>query len=167
MSASFLRSASSDPAVIEAISSGEWDIVVLQGQEISQSHSITYSQEEGTALAELAIGSGARPLFFAEWPRKGIHETEYIEGIYDEMGAKSGAKVIPVGRAWDLFLTDVPDHPLWASDGNHADADGAFLAAATIAYFIAGPEAPLTTDPAHDHFLRTARETIESYSADR
>ncbi len=166
MSAGFLRIAANDVAITDAIGSGDWDIVVLQGQEISQSHSIAYSQEEAVALAELAIESGARALLFSEWPRKGIDETEYIEKIYDEIAEASGAEVVPVGRTWDLYLADLPDNNLWASDGNHSNSDGAFLAAATLAHVIAGPDAGLTTATALEHFLRTARLTVESYFAD-
>jgi hypothetical protein len=166
LSAGFLRVAGQDISITEAVASGEWDIVVLQGQEISQSHTIAYSQDEAIALAKMAIAAGSRPLFFSEWSRKNIDETQYIEGIYIEMADKAGAEVIPVGRAWDLFLVDQPDYPLWSSDGNHSSPDGAFLAAATIAYFIAGSETELTTEPSLQPFLDTALITIEDYMGD-
>jgi len=159
----FLRLANQQSSVIEAIASGDWDVVVLQGQEISQSHSIAYSTAEAVSLAELAIESGARPVFFSEWSRQGINETEYIEGIYRQIAGTAGAEVIPIGRAWDRFLADNVDYPLWAIDGNHASPDGAFLAAATIVYFLAGPDTDLTTESELTGLLATARLTIESY----
>ncbi len=164
--AAFLRVASQDTSIIEAIASGDWDVIVLQGQEISQSHTITYSQDEAVALAELAIAAGSRPLFFSEWRRKSADETGYIEGTYDEIAEKADAEVVPVGRAWDLFLTTEPEYPLWSSDGNHSSADGAFLAAATIAYFIAGPGADLTAESNLAPFLEVAQITIEDYLGD-
>lgn len=114
----------------------------------------------------MAIAAGSRPLFFAEWRRRSVDETEYIEGIYDEIAEKAGAEVIPVGRSWELFLTAEPEYPLWSSDGNHSSAEGAFLAAATIAYFIAGPGADLTIEPGLDPFLNMAQITIEDYLSD-
>lgn len=163
ISAGFLRTASKDPAVIDAIASGRWDLVILQGQEISQSHSIAYSQVEAIALAEQANDAGSRPLFLAEWSRQDIDETEYIEGIYEEMAKEADAGVIPVGRSWERFLQGQPAYKLWAVDGNHSAPDGAFLAAATIAYFIAGTDIELHTGPGREFFLEAARLTIENY----
>ncbi len=165
LSASFLRNAAGDEDITNVLASGVWDVVVLQGQEISQSHTIAYSQEEAVTLAQLAKDAGARPLFFAEWRRRAVEETAYIEGIYDEIAEKSGAEVIPVGRTWDRFLSLNPDHPLWATDGNHSSADGAFLAAATIAYYIAGPDAPLTAPAGLESLLDVSRSTVKDYVA--
>lgn len=159
----FLRVASQNPAVLDAIAEGSWDIVILQGQEISQSHSIEYSRSEAVALAELAAESGARPLLFSEWSRRDIDETSYIKNIYSGIAAMADAEVIPVGRAWDRLLADDPAALLWAADGNHSSAEGAFLAAATIAYFIAGPAAEMVGEPDLQPLLETARMTIAEY----
>ena len=158
----FLRTALDNSAIVSAVSSGDWDLVVLQGQEISQSHTIDYSTAEAVALAHMAESAGAQALFFAEWSRRGVDETEYIENIYANIAERSDAAVIPVGRSWDRLLADRSNYELWAVDGNHAASDGALLAAATIAFFIAGPDAPITTT-GDDHrlLLEAARLTIE------
>lgn len=160
LGSSFLRDAVANPRVIAEIESGAWDVVVLQGQEISQSHTIVYSRSEAISLAEMAIAAGSRPLFFAEWSRRGIDETDYIEAIYAAIAETAGAEVIPVGRTWDHFLDDYPDHELWAPDGNHASEDGAFLAAATIASFIAGPDATISVEPGREAMLTTAQDVV-------
>ncbi|NND04476.1 MAG: hypothetical protein HKN91_17005 [Acidimicrobiia bacterium] len=159
----FLRMALNQSDITEAIASGTWDIVVLQGQELSMSHSTLYSQDEPVALARLVIDSGSRALFFSEWKQEGVEETAYIEDIYQQMAAKAGAEVIPIGRAWDRYLAGKPDHPLWSNDGNHSSPQGAFLAAAAIAYYLAGPNANLRTTPDLKPFLEPARLAVADY----
>jgi hypothetical protein len=163
LGADFLRTGRESSSITEAVASGEWDIVILQGQEISQSHTISYSTAGAVGLASLASQAGARPLFFSEWKRQGIDETEYIEDIYRGIAEQASAEVIPVGRAWDRVLADDPAAALWSRDGNHSSPEGAFLAAATIAYFIAGPDADLRTDSALEQLLTAAQLTIEDY----
>ena len=166
LKAGFLRMAMDRPDITTEISSGDWDVVILQGHEISMSHSTRYSQKEPVALARLAVEAGSRALFFAEWKRDGTDETAYIEDLYNELAAKSGAEVIPVGRSPDRFLTDNPEAGLWSKDGNHASQEGAFLAAATIAYYLLGPEADTSTSPDQSQILTPAQEAIRIYLED-
>ncbi len=159
----FLRVALQNSSVIDAITEGSWDIVILQGQEISRSHTVDYSRFEAIELAQLVAESGARPLFFSEWSRREIDETAYIENIYAGIAAMADAEVIPVGRSWDRYLKSEPGALLWADDGNHSSAEGAFLAAATIASFIAGPDAKLATAADREPLLEAARLTVIEY----
>lgn len=163
LSASFLRRAMERPDITEEISSGNWDVVILQGHEISMSHSTRYSQEEPVGLARLAIEAGSRALFFSEWKRKGIDETAYIEDLYQELAAKSGAEVIPIGRSWDRFLAEKPEAELWLKDGNHASEQGAYLAAAAITYYLAGPDAEIEATTENAGLLAPAQEAIRAY----
>jgi hypothetical protein len=48
------------------------------------------------------------------------------------MADAAGVRVAPVGRAWDLALSQRPDLPLHAADGNHQTALGAFLTACVL-----------------------------------
>ena len=164
LGAEFLRLAAADDRIVSTVGSGGWDVVVLQGQEISQSHTVDYSRTEAIGLAQEAVSAGARAMFFAEWSRRDVDETEYFETIYREMAEVAGADVIPVGRAWDRFLTAHPGYPLWATDGNHSSSEGAFLAAATIAYAIAGPDAAFIAGADLEPLLDAARLTIEARS---
>jgi len=163
LKAGFLRMAMDRPDITEEVSSGDWDIVILQGHEISMSQSTRYSQKEPVALARLALDAGSRALFFSEWKREGVEETKYIESLYREMAAKAGAEVVPIGRSWDHFLSDHPDHELWNKDGNHSSPDGAYLAAAAIVYYLVGPDADLTAAPDQAPFLGPARSAIAEY----
>lgn len=155
----------------EIIRSGGWDYIVLQGQEISMSHKYDYSKAEAISLAKLGIESGAKVLLFSEWKRRNIEETEYIEAIYRHIAKESGAEVVPIGRAWDRALKQKPKLELWSGDGNHSQAAGAYLAAATIACWIAEEGAPmkkgrepiqLSEDDAH-WLLAVARDEVISY----
>jgi len=118
--------------VRSAVSSGRFDAVVLQGQSISMSHKYNYSNKEAIELAKVARQNGAKAYLFAEWPRKGIDETAYIEGIYRKIADASGAQIIPVGRVWDAVLREQKNLRLWADDGNHASPLGSRVAAYAI-----------------------------------
>lgn len=120
------------PQVRNAITSGRFDAVVLQGQSISMSHKYTYSNKEAIELAKVARQNGAQAYLFSEWPRRGIEETAYIEGIYKKIADASGAKIIPVGRVWDAVLREQRNLRLWADDGNHASPLGSCVAAFAI-----------------------------------
>lgn len=121
-----------DPQIRNAVSSGRYEIIVLQAQAISTSHRFTYSNKEAIALAKEGKQAGAKVFLFSEWPRRGVDETTYIEGIYKKIADASGAKIIPVGRVWDAVLREQKGLPLWAQDGNHASALGSRVAAYAI-----------------------------------
>lgn len=125
---------------LPAIRNGRFTHVVLQAQKISMSHQFDYSKKEGIMLAKEAERYGARAIFFSEWPRRGIDETRYIYNIYAGMANKSGAEVAATGHAWDMALQREPKLELWATDGNHSALPGAYLAALTIYFVIAGPQ---------------------------
>ncbi len=143
-----LKQLEGNTIVDEKIKSGGWSYVVLQGQEISMSHKYTYSTETAVHLAKIAKASGAKVLLFAEWPRKGIDETEYIYNIYAGIAKNSGATVVRVGHVFDEVLKKNPKINLWSPDGNHSSPSGAYLAACTFYFAISGVEAKKPTAPA-------------------
>lgn len=134
----FLEDLAKTKRVVDTIRTGKWNYVVLQGAKLSSSHNFNYSQDGAIALARLALQSGAKPMLFAEWPRKGWNETDYILGVYAKIKAASGAFIIPVCRGWDLALSQVPTLNLWATDGNHSSLLGAYLASGVIYYWLSG-----------------------------
>jgi hypothetical protein len=80
-----------------AIRSEKWDVVVLQGAQVSSSHKDRYSQAKAISLANLALSRKSRVLLCAEWPRRGWDETQYQLGVYREIqaGAK-GSVIVPI-----------------------------------------------------------------------
>lgn len=136
----FLRTLYSNPSVRDKIAKGDWDYVVLQGQEISMSHKYEYSKTGAIALAKLAKSAGAKVLLFAEWSREGIDESDYIYDIYKNIAKESGAEVVPIGYSFDRALAKDSSLKLLLEDGNHASHFGGLLASLTIYYWISGTE---------------------------
>ncbi len=153
--------------VKQKLNSGKYKFVVLQGAGISSSHKYRYSQAGGIALSKRAHANGANVILYAEWPRRGWNETEYILDCYREIARESPAEIAAVGRAWDLALKNNPKLNLWADDGNHCTASGAFLASQVLARLIAGdveqrPKwAPASMPEAEANELRTAAYSIK------
>jgi hypothetical protein len=133
------------PQYRQEIESQPWKYVVLQGQKISASGRFDYSRKEGIDIAKLARSRGAEVLFFSEWGLQNVEgDGARTEKIYQEMARAAGVGLVPVGRAWDLALAGRPDLPLYAPDGNHQSAVGAFLTACVLAGRLTGESpAPL------------------------
>ncbi len=166
MTGAHLDDIEKQPKVRTAIDGGKWTHVVLQGAMISSSHKYEYSQAAGIALAARAKRAGAKALLFAEWPRKGWAESDYIFQHYEIIRKAAGGDVLPICYAWDEVLKTQPKLELWSTDGNHANMTGAYLAACTIAYWIAGPDsslkhAPRRVDPqTAAALMQTARAAV-------
>ena len=126
------------PKVVNLIAKGGWDVVVLQGAQISMSHSRDYPQDGTVELAKLARRSGSRALYFAEFPRRGVDETNYIFGVYQKDAAESQAEVVPIGHIWDEVVRKVPGIRAWMADGNHETPTGAFIVAYGFYVWLAG-----------------------------
>jgi len=143
---SFLESADTSP-IHRKIANGKWSHVVLQAQKLSSSHRYRYSTKEAIHLAQAGKAAGAQVLLFAEWPRRGIDETDFILAVYGEIAKASGAKIISVGGAWDAAIKSEPKLDLWQADGNHAKPLGSYLAALSLSRAIGDPEMKATANP--------------------
>ncbi len=121
------------PDVETAIKSEKWDVVILQGAQVSSSHKYRYSQAKAIGFANLAISRKAKVLLCAEWPRRGWDETQYQLGVYREIqvGAK-GSIIVPICEVWDASQAKLGGIDLWQGDGNHANLKGSFLSACAI-----------------------------------
>ena len=133
--------------VRDTIDDGKLTHVVLQATKMSSSHKYEYTKEPGIALVNRAKKAGAKPLLFAEWPRRGWDEADYILGQYEAIRTKAGGEVVPVCRAWAEAVRADPSLDLWAPDGNHAKPLGTYLAACAIALAIGGNKAELAHVP--------------------
>jgi hypothetical protein len=132
-SCGFLEDAAGNAELRRAIESKSWGHLVLQAQKESMSGKYVYSRAEGIELAKLGRAHGMKVTFYAEWGVKGsAGHAERIERMYSEMATASGARVAPVGRAWDRALSDRPTLPLHDPDGNHQSSLGAFLTASVL-----------------------------------
>ncbi len=127
------------PDVETAIRSEKWDVVVLQGAQVSSSHKYRYSQAKAISFANLALSRKAKVLLCAEWPRRGWDESQYQLGVYREIqaGAK-GSIIVPICEVWDASRAKLGGIDLWQADGNHANVKGSFLSACAIYRYLTG-----------------------------
>ncbi|MBS1723695.1 MAG: hypothetical protein JSS66_12160 [Armatimonadetes bacterium] len=148
-------------AVFQKIQNGHWDIVVLQGAQVSSSHKYKYPQDGAVTLAKASLKAGARVLLYVEWPRRGWDESEFTLDVYREIRAEAkGSEVVPVCNAWNMLLGRDKDWDLWAGDGNHTNLPGSYLASCVLATWIDGPAAKFTWEPKGiGDFGAIARET--------
>lgn len=145
VSGAILNTIADDPAAKQHVRSGTYEVIVLQGAQMSSSHKYRYSQAKGTDLARVAHLQKARIIYFSEWPRRGWDETEFILGHYREIASHAPGEIVAVGRGYDRALTELPKLQLWMSDGNHASLAGAFLASQMLARVIGKIDKPKDT----------------------
>lgn len=114
----------------EAISSGEYDIVVLQG---SSSEAVKKKEEflkYSKKLSDLVKASGSKPYLYVPWPPKKIPQfQETITESHQQASKESDCGLVMVGEAWKLAKTLRPDIQLFLPDGSHPTDLGAFLTA--------------------------------------
>ena len=142
ISCGLLQDIGQNAQVHNAIKTGKFDVVVLQGAGLSQSHKYVYPTDGAITLAKLAKEYEARVLLFAEWSRAGIDETPYTLGVYGAIAKAARAEIVPVCKAFDQARKKDPSLALLSSDGIHANQVGAYLASCTLATAI-DPKAPL------------------------
>ena len=128
----FLESFANHQRILNSIKSGQWDVLVLQGQKISMSGRYKYSTDAAKKLAKIAEDAGTRVVWFCEWARLDVEETERIENVYFEIVQTDNERLSAIGRVWESLLKENPELVLHASDGNHAVPQGSFVAAMTL-----------------------------------
>lgn len=134
----FLEERLDDAQTMALLRGQRWSYVILQAQKYSTSGQFEYSTEEARELIRISREQGAVPVLFPEWPRRGIDETLRIYDLHASIAQAEPACVAPIGQAWDLALARDPSLVLHASDGNHSEPAGAFLAALVLYATITG-----------------------------
>jgi hypothetical protein len=143
----------------ERIASGDFDVVVLQGQSLEPVLFTNFPYYAGL-FADLVDDVGARAVWFATWARRagdpiyseglGFQTPDemsgWLEGAYRNVAYPHGAFVARVGAAWQLALAELPGINLYADDGSHPSAEGTLLAACVILQGLTG-QAPRVPDP--------------------
>ncbi|MBI5353311.1 MAG: hypothetical protein HZB50_11785 [Chloroflexi bacterium] len=119
-------------STLDTISSGKWDVVVLQEQ---SQNSVTdyYNFYEYAQKLNLEIeNSGAETILFMTWERPDSVQygitTQKLYNAYTALGEQLGIKVAPVGLAFANALKERPDIKLYIDDG-HPTSQGTYLAA--------------------------------------
>ncbi len=120
---------------VEAIRSGDYDTVVLQGYIPGiATHSVTSFLEYARLLDQAVRESGAQTVFFMTWPQ-GQHDWATLDDIvaaHRQIAEETGAKIAPAGVAFAMAQAGRPDLQLISDDEIHATWEGAYLAAATV-----------------------------------
>ena len=139
---------------LELISSGEFDVVVLQEQSMapaSANHADTVVRVNGVVLASRAVAAQSQVVLFQTWAHRdgnseighGSYESMQIAlaATYSEVATAVAGRVAPVGAAWWIARAERPDIVLYEPDGSHPSEAGSYLAAAVIASTVSGVDA--------------------------
>lgn len=115
---------------VSLIESGQFDAVVLQDhsrRSIDAPDSLLYF---GTRLAEKIKASGAQVYLYLTWAREwDPYMQDPIVREYTRLAEASGARIVPVGLAWQRARQLRPGFPLYDDDGSHPSPLGTYLSA--------------------------------------
>jgi hypothetical protein len=135
-----------DEATLRLLRSRHWDVVVMQAQNYSLSGTTAYPNDGSVSLVRSVRVRDALPILFAEWPRRGIDETQIILDAYRAIARREPACLPPIPETFDHALAQDPRLRLLASDGNHSTAAGAFLASLILYATISGEDVAALPD---------------------
>jgi diadenosine tetraphosphate (Ap4A) HIT family hydrolase len=140
----FLADRLIDKVTQKTLDAKAWTHVILQAQKYSSSGRYYYPTDAAEEWIRRVRQSGATPILFPEWARRGNNEEgQRIYELHLQIAARESACVAPVGFAWQLAQLANPSIRLHARDGNHSNANGALLTAFVLYQAITG-------DPATD-----------------
>ncbi|MFO0808585.1 MAG: hypothetical protein U0746_08180 [Gemmataceae bacterium] len=113
-----------------AIREGKYDCVVLQEQSTLPIKSAV-RMHESVRLFDAAIReAGAKTVLYMTWARRHTPDSQQaITDAYTSIGRELGATVVPVGVAWQQFLTKHDEPTLHDKDDSHPTLAGSYLAA--------------------------------------
>ena len=124
-------------STLNSITSGNWDMVILQEQSTRPVEEPEMMYQYATLLDEVITGAGAETGFFMTWAR--AYDPPMIEPLalaYNTIGDQLDALVTPVGRAFQLALETDHNLELHVGDGSHPNQEGTYLAACTFYAFL-------------------------------
>ncbi len=138
---------------MEHIQTGGYHVVVLQDQSLRP-----VTDPEGTirdvgSLCEPIRAAGAEPILFLTWARERVPQMQQkLTEAYQKAAQIHGARVVPVGAAWEMARRLRPTLALYSEDGSHPSSLGTYLSACV--FFAALTEGsamglthhPVTTD---------------------
>jgi uncharacterized protein DUF4886 len=114
----------------KAIASGGYDYVVLQEQSTLPLKNANRMAENVCLFDELIQRAGSKTVLFMTWARQHMPESQKaIADAYNSIGEERGAIVIPVGLAWQNFLSQYDQPVLHDRDQSHPTLAGSYLAA--------------------------------------
>jgi hypothetical protein len=130
----------------EAIAAARYDYVVLQEQSTLPVKNAARMRENVLLFDDVIKASGARTALYMTWARE--HEPQNqqaIADVYRSVGSEIGATVVPVGLAWQRFLSKHSSPALHDRDRSHPTPAGSYLAACVF-YSVLFGESPVAID---------------------
>ncbi len=115
---------------LKAIEEGKYDSVVLQEQSTLPVKNAGRMHENVRLFDEAIKATGAKTALYMTWARRHAPEAQQaITDAYTSIGRELGAKVVPVGLAWQRFLRKHDQPVLYDRDQSHPTLAGSYLAA--------------------------------------
>jgi hypothetical protein len=115
---------------LKAIKDGRYDSVVLQEQSTLPIKNAKRMHENVQLFHEAIKAAGAKTILYMTWARLHAPESQQaITDAYERIGRDLGATVVPVGLAWQRFLSKYDEPALHDKDQSHPTLAGTYLAA--------------------------------------
>jgi hypothetical protein len=126
-----------NPAVIEALAGGRWDVAVMQEQSTRPVTDPLLMYAYADSLGDLAAASGTAPAFLMTWARRNDPEMlGDLSAAYSWAAGLSGALVAPAGEAFRRSEMENPDILLYEPDDSHPSRHGTYLAVCVLYTFL-------------------------------
>jgi len=114
----------------KAIATGEYNYVVLQEQSTLPVKNAARMAENVRLFDEPIKRADSKTVLYMTWARQHMPETQQaIADAYYTIGEELGAIVVPVGVAWQNFLSKHDQPLLYDRDQSHPTLAGSYLAA--------------------------------------
>jgi hypothetical protein len=114
----------------QAIQDGGYDRVVLQEQSTLPVKNAQRMHENIRLFDEVIKAAGAKTTLYMTWARRTAPESQQtITDAYVGIGRELAATVVPVGLAWQRFLSKHDQPVLHDRDQSHPSPAGSYLAA--------------------------------------
>jgi hypothetical protein len=127
---------------VARIREGNWDYVVLQehseGPLDDRDSFFKYARLFDADVTRV----GAKTVFFMTWAKKHQPQRQAaIAAAYNDLARELGARVVPVGLAFQAALAERPSLKLYDADGKHPSEAGSYLTACCFYSFFYGKSA--------------------------
>jgi hypothetical protein len=127
----------------QLIREGNWSYVILQEQSqlggMRLDGNIYMADPEmmffpaARQLSAQITAAGAKPLFYMTWSRKPeLDEQGHLTQAYARIASELGARLAPVGAAWERARRERPELELYDADGSHPGPAGTYLSACVL-----------------------------------
>ncbi|MFL5243435.1 MAG: DUF4886 domain-containing protein [Gemmataceae bacterium] len=115
---------------LQAIKDGRYDYVVLQEQSTLPIKNAKRMHENVRLFDEAIRASAAKLALYMTWARRNAPDSQQaITDAYTSIGRELDATIVPVGLAWQRFLSEHEQPVLHDRDMSHPTLAGSYLAA--------------------------------------